>query len=685
VSEPLAGRTILLVEDDRALQRALAEALTDAGFTVLAERDGEWAVRTFKQRHVDLAVLDMLLPGKGGLIVAEEIRGASRGADIPIVIATGLMRAGRSRREFSEKLGAGGPLEWLDKPFEPGQLVALCQRLLHLSPEETDPAERKRRREQARIESKAQTPAFASHADLQEAKGVESESQVRFRGAALVRGDLRDTPFAEVLSQLHRWRATGALLLRNGAMKKIVYVKEGAALFVRSNILGECLGQVLVRERMITLDECAESLKKMQAEKRQQGTVLIEMGCISPANLAYALQLQQETKLYDLFSWREGEYSFNPRAEAPPSLIALEGTSARVLFEGIQRVYDGERAARELGDVDSLAVRLADEPLDRFQEMGLEAEHARFYSLIDGRRTVGELLALGKLPAGEARQLLFALKCANMIQLGAAARATTVTQEIPVFARTAPRSPPPPVAEMPERALPEPELALRQQVERLAARAQDLRRGTLYETLGVPPHATAAELQSAYATKAKEHHPHRLGPDATAETRGLAEEIFGQILHAHEVLADPARRATYDAELSEGSVRSDSDDVARILAAEERFREGEEHLKQGKPQLARSAFAEATKLYPDEAEFHACLGWASWLSSGRDDAGENVAQAHLARALALNPRMDRAYVFRGNIEKARGNVREAEAEFEKALTCNPACTEALRELKLARQ
>ncbi len=593
------------------------------------------------------------------------------------------MRTQKSRGEFASKLPGSGALEWLDKPFEPGQLVSICQRLLQLTPEETDPTERKKRK--ARAEAEARQHVKGSSDDHQEASGVESESQVRFRGAALVRGDLRETPFASVLSQLHRWRASGALLLRSGAMKKIVYVKEGAPLFVRSNILGECLGQVLVRERMITLEECTESLRVMQSEKRQQGTVLIDMGCISPANLAYALQLQQETKLYDLFGWPSGEYNFNPRAEAPPSLVALEGTSARILFEGIQRAYEPGRAARELGDVESLRVRLSDEPLDRFQEMGLEAEQARFYSLIDGRRTVRELLAPGGLlPREDGQKLLLALRCANMIQFVPADRANVEQAgiaEVPSF----PNVPPPPVGELPERALLEPELLLRQQVERLAARAQDLRRGTLYETLAVKPDASPGEIQSAFAGKARENHPSRLGPDATAETRGLAEEIFNQIVHARDVLGNPARRAEYDEELRQGIARSDSDDVARILAAEDRFREGEELLKRSDVHRAKAAFADAARLYPDEAEFHACLGWATWLASMRDTAGENEAQLHLMHALRLNPRMDRAYVFRGNIEKARGRSREAEREFEKALHCNPACAEALRELKLARR
>ncbi len=697
----LGGPTLLLVEDDRALQRAWAEALTDAGFSVLAERDGDWSLRTFSQRPVDLVILDVLLPGRGGLEVAEELRRSERGRDLPIVICTGLANlnaGGRGKRELAERLGGSQGLEWLDKPFAPSKLVAVCQRLLRVAPEQTDPETRRKRRDRARMEARLKD--LSSIADLAEAKGVESESQVRFRGAQLVRGNLRETPFAEVLSQLHRWRATGALLLREGQVKKIVYLKEGAPLFVRSNLLGECLGQILVRERMISVAECETSLRRMQEEKRQQGTVLIEMGCISPANLGYSLQLQQETKLFDLFHWAEGDYNFNPRVDPPASLVALESTSAKILFDGIQRAYDLPRAKAALGDVDQMAVRLSDDPLDRFQEMGLEAEHARFYSLIDGRRPVRELLAPGgPLPEDEGRRLLYALKCANMVQFGLSRTAVSTPRaqrpaahashagiaEIPVD----PYVPPPPTGDaherLPERALPEPELQARQQVERLAARAQDLRRGTLYEALGVTRAASEQEIRDAWSAKAKEHHPDRLGPDASAEATTIAEEIFAAIVQAHDILTDPKRRAAYEADLRTGAVRSDSDDVARILAAEERFRRGEALLKQQEPQLALTAFVEAVRLYPDEAEFHACLGWATWLCSQQDDAGEDLAEVHLLKALALNPRMDRAYVYRGFIRKALGRFREAEQEFENALLCNPASVEALRELRLSRK
>ena len=569
--------TILLVEDDRAVQRALAEALHQSGFTVLAEHDGEWARSTFAQRSVDMAVLDAVLPRRNGFQLALDIRRSEKGKRLPILLVSGIYDGRKVQPQLDE---IGGPVRFLEKPLEPSRVVAICRKALGLQDSEvSDPSTRRRRRDRARLEAKSQD--LAALADLAEVKSVESDSQVRFRGAALVRGNLGETDFAEVLAELHRWRATGALLLENTPVKKLVWLKEGAPVFVRSNLLVEALGQLLVRERMITLAECEEGLRRMNASRRQLGTELIEMGCISPANLAYALQLQVEQKLFDVFSWTTGEYRFNPRAAMPAMQIALELTPAKTLLEGVKRCYDEERARRALGDVDGCSVTLTDDPMDRFQDMSLDPEEAQLYALIDGRRTVRELLDSGALPADDARKLLYALRCANMI--------------------------------------------------------------------------------------------HFALPDARA-----------QPLPAPVVARPPLKKRTEDElALRSGAPRSDGDEVARILKAEQRFREGERLLGEGNASAALPAFAEAARLYPEEAEFHACLGWATWLSLAPGEAAAAQAKPLLDRALQLNPRIDRAYVFRGRIARALGRPGEAESEFEKALLCNPACTEALEELRLS--
>ena len=664
--------TILLVEDDRAVQRALAEALHQSGFTVLAEHDGEWARSTFNQRGVDMVVLDAVLPRRNGFQLALDIRRSEKGKRLPLLIISGIYHQARVKPQLDE---IGGPVRFLEKPLEPSQVVAICRKALGLQDSDvSDPSTKRRRRDRARLEAKSKD--LSALADLAEVKSVESDSQIRFRGAALVRGSLRETDFAEVLAELHRWRATGALLLENAPVKKLVWLKEGAPVFVRSNLMVEALGQLLVRERMITLAECEEGLRRMNASKRQLGTELIEMGCISPANLAYALQLQVEQKLFDLFGWTSGEYRFNPRATMPAMQIALELTPAKTLLEGVKRCYDEERARRALGEVEACVVALTDDPMDRFQDMGLDPEEAQLYALIDGRRTVRELLEFGALPRDDARKLLYALRCANMIHF-----AVPDSRAQPLPAQVIAR--PPPLPDLPERAVAEPELAQLHQIQRLAARVQDLRRGTLFEVLGVRPDASEFEVRQAFIALARENHPDRLGPDASAEAHAFAEDVFAQISLAHDTLIDRKKRTGYELALRSGVKRSDGDEVDRILQAERRFREGEAHLSDGRVAAALQSFAEAARLYPEEAEFHACLGWATWLSLAPGEGSAAQARPLFDQALQLNPRLDRAYVFRGRIARALGRAQEAEAEFEKALLCNPACSEALQELRLA--
>ncbi len=77
---------------------------------------------------------------------------------------------------------------------------------------------------------------------------------------------------------------------------------------MRSNLLGECLGQILLEKKLISGDALAASVARMQKEKRQQGQILIEMGALSPYNLQRALVDQVEAKLLEMFSWPDGKF-----------------------------------------------------------------------------------------------------------------------------------------------------------------------------------------------------------------------------------------------------------------------------------------------------------------------------------------------------------------------------------------
>jgi DNA-binding response OmpR family regulator len=101
--------TILLVDDEDSIQKLLAYPLEREGFRVLQARDGEDALRQFQSEHVDLVVLDLMLPKLDGLEVCKRLRAESQ---VPIIMLTA--RDDELDKVLGLELGAD---DYITKPF----------------------------------------------------------------------------------------------------------------------------------------------------------------------------------------------------------------------------------------------------------------------------------------------------------------------------------------------------------------------------------------------------------------------------------------------------------------------------------------------------------------------------------------------------------------------------------------
>lgn len=87
--EEKTKKRILLIEDDRSLQNALAEMLNQEGFEIISAFDGEEGVKKASEEKPDLIILDIILPKKDGYETLAEIK-KGNGKDIPVLILTNL-------------------------------------------------------------------------------------------------------------------------------------------------------------------------------------------------------------------------------------------------------------------------------------------------------------------------------------------------------------------------------------------------------------------------------------------------------------------------------------------------------------------------------------------------------------------------------------------------------------------
>ncbi|PCI29865.1 hypothetical protein COB52_02080 [Candidatus Kaiserbacteria bacterium] len=81
-------KTILIIEDEEPLLRALKDRLTNVGFKVFTEMDGDAGFVTAIREKPDLILLDIVMPKEGGLAMARRLRGDEWGKDVKIILLT---------------------------------------------------------------------------------------------------------------------------------------------------------------------------------------------------------------------------------------------------------------------------------------------------------------------------------------------------------------------------------------------------------------------------------------------------------------------------------------------------------------------------------------------------------------------------------------------------------------------
>jgi len=116
---------ILIVEDEPAIQELLAFNVTQAGFQALRAEDAESAWQQIRNSVPHLILLDWMLPGTSGVVLAKQLRSDARTRDIPIIMLT-------ARGEERDKiLGLeSGADDYITKPFSPRELMARIRAVL---------------------------------------------------------------------------------------------------------------------------------------------------------------------------------------------------------------------------------------------------------------------------------------------------------------------------------------------------------------------------------------------------------------------------------------------------------------------------------------------------------------------------------------------------------------------------
>lgn len=124
----MAGKKILVVDDDAKIVELVKLYLTRDGYGVITASDGNEALRLARETRPDLIVLDIMLPGINGLEICRALRNES---SVPIILLTA--KTTEADRITGLDLGAD---DYVTKPFSPKELTARVRAVFRRTPDE---------------------------------------------------------------------------------------------------------------------------------------------------------------------------------------------------------------------------------------------------------------------------------------------------------------------------------------------------------------------------------------------------------------------------------------------------------------------------------------------------------------------------------------------------------------------
>ena len=510
-------------------------------------------------------------------------------------------------------------------------------------------------------------------------------------------GNLEPMSILHLLQRFYTQRFTGELICSKGLISKTIYFEDGSIIFEINPLL---------------------QINLMRVKKLRFGSALMEIGCITPAELRPFIVTQIANIIYSLFEWNSGQYGIKtsqPQAEA----IKIPVSTADIIFEGLRRMENTDMIKTWLGDFTRNVIS-TDDPWMLYRVVNLQPKEAFIVSRLDSVMSIEEILSIGGLLETETLKTLCGLLAIGILQWAdknkPSYRDITIANVLigpSVFPNTFDIH------------------SATQFCYEVESLLKLISTSSYYEILSLSPDSNEEEIRDRYILLAKKFHPDRNIQlvNYNLNLNKELEKLFQYISEAYLTLSNRRSRTKYNNSLLKKSVTSPEDlnkslannqalqkpssstketnkppddapkpmaqSIAELptlevtlsptlivnikddSAGQTWLKKGLSYYNDGQYEHASRAFWAATMVEPNNAEFHSYLARCLAMLSGCADEAEK----EFTKAIELSPDNADYYVQLGLFYQKINLLKESEKMFDKALMICPSHFVALRAKK----
>jgi hypothetical protein len=243
-----------------------------------------------------------------------------------------------------------------------------------------------------------------------------------------LQGTLKDFSITEIIQLIGQQLKTGVLNVRRGKDLVEIHFVDGMIVHVYSNYRGkkDLIGEILVKAELITEEQLERVLKIQKDTLKYLGEILVELQLLTKDDVLKVISTQIYETIYDLFWWEDGQFNFDLKLVESYKKIPFALSTEQVLLNILRMVDEWSEIEKKIFSphlvfrkILGLEERsLSGLPSQNYLKEKLTTEQELIYGLVDGEKTVQDIIDRSLLGKFNASEILVNLSEMGLIEMG---------------------------------------------------------------------------------------------------------------------------------------------------------------------------------------------------------------------------------------------------------------------------
>jgi tetratricopeptide (TPR) repeat protein len=226
-----------------------------------------------------------------------------------------------------------------------------------------------------------------------------------------IKGSLAEASLPDVIQLLTYSGKSGCLSVTDGRNFGNIFIKDGRIIYATILNRKQRIGDILVAKNLVDDDTLTRALEIQKGnKKRRLGEILIEIEAIDESTLGQELKEQIEQTIFTMLTWETGYFNFEADLLPSAEEFTVQLSAQELLLEGARRIDEWRKIENKIPPFETVLIRK-----DEVDDIPLTSEETKIMELIDGTRSIDDILKLSDFDFFETCRTIYGLLSAGLL------------------------------------------------------------------------------------------------------------------------------------------------------------------------------------------------------------------------------------------------------------------------------